>query len=271
MKRSKWDQRIQRAEELAAALPFAAEVLRFYMHLADSQKTLYLSLEAINGNGSAKSISRLFDKDLNLEFLLPKLPEFLSRLEAVSPGPIAQAARRLQTQTPSGRGELLSSYWRNASDFQIIGNDSDSLLAQAFLQPYAEFFANHAECVNHDETIAVCPFCGAKPVVGVLRPEGDGAKRSLICSFCLTEWKYGRIRCVACGEEAVEKLAVYTADQFPHVRVEVCDACRHYIKTVDLTKNGLAVPIVDELATVPLNLWAQEHHYQKLQPNLLGI
>ena len=59
--------------------------------------------------------------------------------------------------------------------------------------------------------------------------------------------------------------------QFQHVRVEACDTCRHYIKTVDLTKKGHAVPVVDELATMPLNLWAQEHGYVKLKTNLLGI
>jgi formate dehydrogenase maturation protein FdhE len=69
----------------------------------------------------------------------------------------------------------------------------------------------------------------------------------------------------------VEKLAVYTAAEFNHVRVEGCDTCHHYIKTVDLTKNGLAVPVVDELATIPLNLWAQEHGFVKLRTNLLGI
>jgi FdhE protein len=69
----------------------------------------------------------------------------------------------------------------------------------------------------------------------------------------------------------VDKLPVYTAGQFEHVRVEACDSCRTYIKSVDLTRNGLAVPIVDELATVPLNIWAEEHGYTKLQPNLLGM
>jgi FdhE protein len=77
--------------------------------------------------------------------------------------------------------------------------------------------------------------------------------------------------CPACGEQIVEKLAVYTAEQFPHVRVEACDTCRYYVKTVDLTKNGHALPVVDELATIPLNLWAQEHAYVKLRSNLLGI
>jgi formate dehydrogenase maturation protein FdhE len=55
------------------------------------------------------------------------------------------------------------------------------------------------------------------------------------------------------------------------VRIEACDSCHHYIKTIDLTKNGNAVPVVDELAAIPLSLWAEENGYSKLQANLLGI
>jgi formate dehydrogenase maturation protein FdhE len=38
-----------------------------------------------------------------------------------------------------------------------------------------------------------------------------------------------------------------------------------------LTKDGHAVPVVDELATIPLNLWAADHGYTKLHVNMLGI
>ena len=41
-------------------------------------------------------------------------------------------------------------------------------------------------------------------------------------------------------------LAAYTAEEFAHVRVEACDSCRHYIKTVDLTKDGRAVPVYND-------------------------
>jgi len=77
--------------------------------------------------------------------------------------------------------------------------------------------------------------------------------------------------CPACGEENVENLVIYTADQFLHIRIEACDSCRHYIKTIDLTKNGNAVPIVDDLAAIPLSLWAEENGYSKVQANILGI
>jgi len=92
----------------------------------------------------------------------------------------------------------------------------------------------------------------------------------MLCSFCLQEWDFRRIYCAACGEEDEKKLPVYVAEQFPHVRVEACETCKNFIKTIDLTKNGHAIPIVDELASIPLTLWAAEKGYTKLQGNLLG-
>jgi FdhE protein len=253
MNLAKWDQRIRRAEELAAAHPFAAEVLRFYQRAGTVQKDLYCYLKA--------------SSVVDLAPILPRFPRFLSEIETSAPEPIAQCAREWKTQGADRSHELLARYWRATS----VGGDPEALLAWLFLQPYAEHLAEKSGTAPRHETPAACPFCSRKPLAGVLRPEGDGAKRSLICAMCATEWPYGRIVCAACGEESVDKLAIYTADQFPHVRVEACDTCGCYIKTVDLTKNGRAVPVVDELATIPLNFWAEEKGYVKLQTNMLGI
>ncbi len=122
-----------------------------------------------------------------------------------------------------------------------------------------------------DASGRTCPSCGSKPVAGVLRGEGDGARRALLCSLCALEWPYRRVICPNCGEEDKEKLPVYLAEQIPHVRVEACDTCRTYLKSVDLTKDGFAVPVVDEIATVALNLWADEHGYTKIETNVLGM
>jgi formate dehydrogenase maturation protein FdhE len=43
------------------------------------------------------------------------------------------------------------------------------------------------------------------------------------------------------------------------------------MKTVDLRKRGDAVPLVDELATVELDLWAQERGLTKMRVNVLGL
>jgi FdhE protein len=270
MNRSKWDRRIQRADELASEYPFAAEVLRFYKGIATFQKELYAYAAAARGKSAQRKITGLFEESLDLTLLLPKFQEFLARVDPFSPAPVAHSAAHLRSQPTAQNRDFLSNYWRTATNAEAIEGQADALLAWTFLQPYAELLAEGSDHKPGNDA-GTCPFCGAKPLVGVLRPEGDGAKRFLICSLCATEWPFRRILCPGCGEEAVNKLAVYTADDFTHVRVEGCDTCQHYIKTVDLTKNGRAVPIVDELATIPLNLWAQEHGYVKLRTNLLGI
>jgi hypothetical protein len=59
---AKWDRRIERADELAAAHPFAAEALTFYARIASFQKSLYAGLKP--GAGSLRG-------GLELSILLP--------------------------------------------------------------------------------------------------------------------------------------------------------------------------------------------------------
>jgi FdhE protein len=64
---------------------------------------------------------------------------------------------------------------------------------------------------------------------------------------------------------------VHRADEFPAVRIDACESCRTYIKTIDRTADATAIPIVDDIATVTLDLWAREQGYQRLRPNLLRL
>jgi FdhE protein len=272
MRRSKWDQRIRRADQLSAAHPFAAEILGFYKRLVALQKALYLYVEEARGKVHRSSgSSPLYRRDLRLGLLIPKFRNFLSRMAAIAPEPIGQSAKDLKYLPLGQCRDLLRYSWEDASEFQPALGKADALLAWLFLQPYAENLADHNEPTTPPGVLARCPFCSGKPQVGAVRQEGGGARRFLICSVCSTEWAYGQISCPACGEEVEDKLAIYAAGQFNHVRVEACNTCLRYIKTVDLTKNGLAVPVVDELASIPLNHWAFEHGYTKLCTNLLGI
>jgi hypothetical protein len=66
------------------------------------------------------------------------------------------------------------------------------------------------------------------------------------------------------------QMAFYSAPEVAHVRVDVCDTYHAHLKSIDLTKMGFAVPVIDELATIPLDLWAHKHGYMKLQINMLG-
>jgi formate dehydrogenase accessory protein FdhE len=279
-----WDRRIRRANELTSTYPFAAEGLRFYSRVATFQKSLYEEIQKASlVSPKILSDAPLRDK-LDLFALLPKFPRFLSAIEQIAPVPLAQAAGDLSQKGSAAWQQAIQDLWQAGAEWpadvsaaeedethevdEIIA--SQRLLAWIFLQPYAEFLANRRAPMHLDGTPSLCPLCAGKPVVGVLRAEGDGAKKSLICMLCAHEWNFRRIYCPACGEEREPQMAFYSAPEIAHVRVDVCDTCHIYLKTVDLTKTGLAVPVVDELATIPLDLWAREHGYQKLQINLLG-
>jgi len=261
---SPWQRRIRRAQELASEHSFAAEILGFYIHIARFQEDLHKRLSIALQSAPASVDRGLTEPELSE--LSAKLQSFLSLAETRGPKALAQLSRELHARGLDFCRELLDRGWTARST-----SDAEGLLAQAFLQPYAELLRSRAALRPVPTAHALCPFCNRKPVLTVLRPMGDGGARSLICSFCLAEWEFRRIVCPGCGEEDDKKLAVFTASDFDYIRVECCDACKTYVKTIDLTKNGRAEPLVDELASSPLDLWAREHGYAKLQNNLLGM
>jgi formate dehydrogenase accessory protein FdhE len=273
---AKWDRRIRRANELASSYPFSAEGLRYYALVATFQKGIYRAIEKALAGSPKISSDRPLRDELDLFLLLPKFPEFLSLIQQIAPAPLAQASRVLAQQGPAAWQSAIEEFWHGEPELAGGLDDteqmqfSDRVLAWMFLQPYAEYLADHRETAVVDGTPSTCPLCGGKPAVGVLRSEGDGAKKSLICMLCAHEWAFRRIYCPACGEEREPQMAYYSAPEIAHVRVDVCDTCHTYLKSIDLTKTGLAVAVVDELATMPLDLWAREHGYEKLQINLLG-
>jgi len=281
---TKWDRRVRRASELASSYPYSAEGLNYYARVATFQKSLYAEIQRALADSSKISSDRPLRDELDLFLLLPHFAGFLSVIQRIAPLPLAQAAESLAQKGPAGWQGAIEEFWHGESELPAIVDDAeqaqgadflgatypDRLLAWVFLQPYAEYLADHREIASGDGTPSTCPLCGGKPVVGVLRSEGDGAKKSLVCMLCAHEWTFRRIYCPACGEEREPQMAFYSAPEIAHVRVDVCDTCHTYLKSVDLTKTGLAVPVVDELATIPLDLWAREHGYVKLQINLLG-
>ncbi len=271
MKEGKWERRIRRAQELASTHPYASEGLLFYEKIARFQQSLYGEAESARGKMKRTGFAGTLRQELDLVFLLPHFSAFLSHIERHAPAALALSVRELHLRDSNRWKEILEEFWHDGADLEMSLTPAEALIAWIFLQPYAECIAANTDWAVPDGTPQVCPLCGSKPIVGVLRPEGDGGKRSLICSLCSGEWEFRRIVCPACGEEDVHKLAVYSAQQIGHVRVEACDTCHCYIKTVDLTKTALAVPVVDELASLPLNIWAAEHGYTKIHHNILCI
>jgi formate dehydrogenase maturation protein FdhE len=271
--------RIARAELLASRYPFAREILSFYVHIAKFQKEFYERLPKDWGKRAVAPANDNLRLELHLPILLDPFGRFLSSIETHGPGPLAAQAQRLIVQGESAWASALEEFWKMGLQ-ESINPDAPSdtpaadplrvFLSRAFLQPYAEFIAGAMLPPVSAMTVCRCPRCNSLPLLGVLRPEGDGGKRFLQCSLCAQEWGFLRILCAHCGEDREEKLCVHTAEQFPHIRIETCETCNHLLRTIDLTKDGNAIPMVDDLAAIPLALWAEEHAYRRIQENLLG-
>jgi FdhE protein len=269
MAQNEWQRRIARAKELGSEYGFAAEVLRFYATIAHFQEDFYRRICNSDGRNTGPGEANLFAHELPPRFI-SRFRTFLSVVEQQGPSALRTAATEVREGGEALHSQLLTAFWKE-SEGEALPPGPRDFFARAFLQPYAVA----ARTLIKQQTIRPapyrCPYCNRKPGLGVLRPLGDGGQRSLVCSFCLAEWEFRRIVCPACGEEDPAKLPVYTAEEMKHVRVEACDSCRTYIKTVDLTKSGRAEPVVDELAAIPLDLWAQNQGYTKLQANLLQL
>lgn len=260
---SPWQRRIRRAQELKDLYPFAAEILTFYTHLAASQERTY---ELFSGMRvpprSDRSASELTSAEISA--VGPQFKSFLSMIEDYGTERLIRLSRELQANSTGP--QLLNVAWSDPAP-----SDPSLILAQAFLQPYSELLRSRVDLSPVHAQHAVCPFCHRKPCFGVLRQMGEGGSRSMVCGFCSAEWDFRRIVCPGCGEEKEQQLPIYNADAFDYIRVECCESCKTYIKTIDLTKNGNAEPLVDELASTPLDFWARERGYTKLHSNLLGL
>lgn len=265
-----WLERIARARDLTPGRPAAAEILTFYAALAEQQRKIFIGWQGVDDAAAG------FDEAIDVDAVVAGIPDFLRWLEKAGTAHLAAAEVTLATFDSALWREILTGYLaeRRAPD-EV--DEAAMFVVEATLQPIAEAVAMKRRALLPLGAGAVgsaasdCPVCGRAPVVGVLREDADGARRSLVCSLCFTEWPFLRSLCPGCDERRFDVLPVYTADELPHVRVEACDTCHRYVKCVDLTKNATAVPVVDDLASVTLDLWARTNGYTRLQPNILRI
>jgi FdhE protein len=280
-----WERRIERAKELAQSMPHVQEVVSFYAEILKWQRDLFRRIPAASGK---HGLSGHFEHDH---------PHFLNRFDSLlelvrqrGSMVLAAQAEKLSAAKTSSKA-LLAAYWNGELA------PEEAFFARTCLQPYLERLAEsqmppadsmlRAALTMEREEFGIdrphrrCPFCGRKPQLTVLSNETgvsdgsegsvEGGRRFLICGDCLTWWPFQRIACVNCLEEDPSKLSSCRAEARPEIRLECCDSCRHYIKSIDLTRNNRCVPIVDELAAIPLDLWAHEQGYHKIQSNLAGM
>ena len=256
-----FEKRLRRAEQLEKEWPFAAELLGFWSGVLSLQQEYFR--KCLEPGSDARA-----DPSDGFRFL----DRLIELTEQHGPPALTEAGQILKTLSFADRSVALGAFF--GRDPSLPMNDPSAFFWMFLVQPF-EMVKRSLEPGkvpegNPSEPAATCPRCRHHPVVSVLREDkaAETVRRSLICSFCCHEWEFPRVLCPSCTEEKPEKLPRYSAQEIPWMRVEGCDTCGKYLKSVDLTVNWDADPVVDELASTPLDVIAHEHGYVKIAPNL---
>ena len=243
-----FEQRGARAALLAGQAPAGREPLQFAAALLGMQARLAAAFERLDLSG------RLAD---DVEELLPHQRSMIESVAACAPpGLEAEAESRLTDDPTTARTRLLV-VW--------IG-DHRNYLSRALLQPYAEVLRARKLAPDRIHTRGHCPFCGAPPWIAA-----RNGQRQLGCSLCGLEWTFNRVCCPSCFEDDPARLPIYSSEKHGNVRIEACETCRRYIKSIDLTADARPIPAVDDLVSLSLDLWAAEEGFTRIEPGLAGI
>jgi formate dehydrogenase accessory protein FdhE len=260
--------RAARARELAGARPAVAEVLSFYATVASAQGELLADSARLNGAGHAATCVAALAGLAAGELVGP----FLERLIRVAPPGVVDTLSPLRTLSPGEWAELCDDVARQPTGAPLAAGAAATFVAEAVLQPFAEVWAAVAGSSRAGRPDALtCGCCGGRALAGLMRERGHGAGRSLVCGFCASEWSVPRVICPGCGESRVDALPVFRDGERPEVRIDACDTCRIYVKSIDLSVQGRAEVVVDDLATAPLDLWAGAQGYARPRPNVLRV
>lgn len=113
-----------------------------------------------------------------------------------------------------------------------------------------------------------CPVCNARPAIASIDGEN---RRRLYCSFCGTFGYFNRIGCPSCLNVDTSRLNIITLDDEKGFRIDTCDACSSYIKTVESNLINELTPDLADLISLPLDIIAQGRGYKRNSPNPLGM
>jgi hypothetical protein len=275
---SPWAGRRLRAEELCARHPFAAELLTLYLALLPVQEDVWSWARQ-----SPPPLHELPDwAEANV------LPVVVDVTVASGPAGLGEAARD-RLDDGSARASLAA--WLAAAELDPV----DRYLARTSLGPALEALGEEAGAacapVRADDRTERCPRCGGLPQLSCVAASGQElvtGPRSLLCARCASSWSCSRSICPACGESEEARLSVFAErwdepqstngkgkdDEpavFPHLRIVGCSTCSRYLIEVDMARDARAVPEVDELTALPLDLYAADQGLTKITPNLMGF
>jgi FdhE protein len=265
---------VERTPAVAAQMLLLIAVLEHQRERADAGSVVRAATSVADHESSGGAAFPLLDLDAAVAPILEELGPALSSLGAGSPAPLRRAGEELLDAAHERRQALVSSWLDDPS----LLDPRPGFWIRVAAAPVLELAAARLEPPSRTEWSGpACPACGGLPQVSVIGEESGefmaGSPRYLVCARCALWWGFPRATCVSCGESVSTRLHSYLVDDPVWARLDVCDTCSSYIKTFDLRRPGAAdvVPLVDDVATLTLDLWALEHGCRRPSPSLAGV
>jgi len=217
----------------------------------------------------------LLDLDAAREPLIREMERAVSGLASeFVPEPLAAAGEEVVGMPEDERREMVSTWLDDAS----LVDPRLGFWVRVAAAPILELAAGRAELPPRDKWMGgACPLCGGVPQVSVIAEESGefmaGSPRYLVCERCASWWAFPRAVCPSCREDDSRRLSSYVADARQWVRIDSCESCHAYTKTFDLRDPRAVgvVPLVDDVATLALDLWAHHRGLHRPALSLAGV
>lgn len=272
----------QAAEGIIAARPAYRELITFYGRIFAAQEEMrpQLRLDPIHLPEDLIRIKRREQMPLVMASEMAFDPqgskdllETLCRIAIDCGSELAGAARTLSGQ--AGKATALFDPFIKAQESAVVAGADDlgvepqtlAFFLYHSLRPSlcscAAQLAGYLDPPPSGEQ-GYCPVCGSLP--GIAWLEGEG-QRFLFCSFCWQKWPLNRALCPFCGSRDQQGLVYLYSEEEKEYRVDACESCRRYVKTVDTrVLNRRAYPALEQIASLHLDLKAAEAGYSAALP-----
>ena len=271
--------------ELKTAKPDLKEILDFYETTLKAQRQVRLSFQPdfckldieLCRKRNSKGLPFLKSEDIRIDRdLFNKLLENICKIiRSKRKEAIPVTLKHLSSDKQ--RTALLHGLMENGSVLQTLAGEMKADFSVFYFlinQVFSPFLQSYAQKLRELVDLSgwlkgVCPICGKEPMIA--RLEEQTGRRWLFCSLCHTEWLFKRLICPFCENEDQESLRYFFVENDQAHRIDVCDKCKRYVKTVDSRKTDNVMNLfVENLSTLALDIVADAEGFRGGDVSLFG-
>jgi len=272
------DQIQQAVRSIRASRPAYSDILDYYVQLFTAQQASqgHIQIQPLELEADMVAIKKqehfplIATSDFRLDHQAAgDLLQHVCQVTSESNSDMAQSARGLLNAVQAEKFEVRPLFKAllegddtafNTMAAEIaVDKGALAFLAYSAIKPSLSLFAEQLATFLPDDDSWVkgyCPICGSYPGMALLGADGE---RWLCCGFCWHKWSVNRIFCPFCENKDSQTLHYFFSEAEKGYRVDVCDKCRKYVKTVDTRAVEHPIyPPLEQVSTLHLDMMARE-------------